>query len=311
MTTGFLCDERFLEHSTGNGHPESPFRIIAILKYLKTVPFYAELKQYRAFQAPIEAILAVHASHYIDRARELCRWGGGLLDSPDVPVGKNSFDVALLAAGGALKLADAVMAGEIENGFCCARPPGHHAEADRAMGFCLLNNIAILARYLQRQYGLKKIAIVDWDVHHGNGTQHIFESDPSVFYISLHQFPHYPGTGAADERGIGAGEGYTLNIPLQQGAGDRECLAAFSEQVIPALKKFQPDAILISAGFDAHELDPLGGLNFSEATYEWLTIELRKINRRVISLLEGGYNLESLPRCVAAHLHGLLAPLIS
>jgi acetoin utilization deacetylase AcuC-like enzyme len=203
-----------------------------------------------------------------------------------------------------------MMNGEITNGFALVRPPGHHAEVDTALGFCLFNNIAILARYLQKQYGLDKIAIIDWDVHHGNGTQHAFEADPSVLYVSTHQYPFYPGTGAVSEQGVGRGKGSVVNCPMPAGATDSLYRLAFAERIIPALERFAPEAILISAGFDAHAEDPLAEVQLSTDAFTWMTQQLlevadRHAEGRVISLLEGGYNLSRLGECVATHLNEL------
>ena len=209
-----------------------------------------------------------------------------------------------------LELADQVMSGNADNGFALVRPPGHHAEPAEAMGFCLFNNIAITARYLQQKYELERILILDWDVHHGNGTQHSFEHDPSVFYISLHQFPHYPGTGARSETGIGDGEGATLNCPMTPGLGDSAYREAFSEIVLPMARAFNPDAVLISAGFDAHRADPLGSINLENSSYTWMTQQVMELadqccDGRLISLLEGGYDLNALAESVTEHVRVL------
>lgn len=200
---------------------------------------------------------------------------------------------------------------KVSNGFGLLRPPGHHAEAGHAMGFCLFNNIAVLARYLQKKHGIGRVMILDWDVHHGNGTQHSFEEDPSVLYISLHQWPFYPGTGAADERGKGKGEGFTLNCPLPAASSDRDYQHAFEKAIWPKVNAFKPEFVLISAGFDAHRSDPLGGMNLSEKCFHWMTLEIMAMaekyaSGRVVSLLEGGYNLSMLPICIAEHLKGLI-----
>jgi acetoin utilization deacetylase AcuC-like enzyme len=212
----------------------------------------------------------------------------------------------MLAAGGVMAGIDAVLEKRVDAAFCAVRPPGHHAERDRAMGFCLFNNVAIGARYAQRKHSLEKIAILDWDVHHGNGTQHMFEDDPTVFYISLHQYPFYPGTGARGERGVGEGTGFTLNIPLPAGTGEDRYLRAFDEEIVPALTDYKPDLLLISAGFDAHKDDPLGGMLLTEESFAKFTTLLQDI-APVVSVLEGGYNLEALARSVEAHLGVLLA----
>jgi acetoin utilization deacetylase AcuC-like enzyme len=219
----------------------------------------------------------------------------------------DSFRVAKLATGGALAAVDRVMDGTVDNAFVAARPPGHHALPDRAMGFCLINHVAVAARYVQKKYGLERVLIVDWDVHHGNGTQDIFYSDPSVFYFSTHQWPHYPGSGAAAETGSGAGIGATLNVPLAKGDGDAEIVAAFADKLIPAAKSFRPDFVLVSAGFDGHRGDPLAGLEVTAVGYGELTrivvdIANEYARGRLVSLLEGGYDLTALSRSVETHL---------
>jgi acetoin utilization deacetylase AcuC-like enzyme len=229
----------------------------------------------------------------------------------DVSVCTESYDVALLAAGSALQLADHVINKKVDNGFALLRPPGHHAEMSMAMGFCLFNNIAVLARYLQNTHGVKKIAIIDWDVHHGNGTQHLFEEDPSVLYISIHQYPFYPGTGNYTETGTGKGVGATLNCPMPMGSSDRDYENVFIEKILPKLDEFNPEFILISAGFDAHKSDPLANINLSSDAFAWMTKRvMEKANQycdnRIISLLEGGYNLDALPVCIGKHLVSLL-----
>ncbi len=310
MKTGFLQDPRFLEHDTGPGHPECSERLSTTLAYIQTKPWFQDLSPVEPRLAQTEQILTVHDPIYVRRAEEVCRSGNAYLDSSDVSVCTESFDIALLAAGSTLQLADELLAGNIDNGFALLRPPGHHAENGMALGFCLFNNIAILARYLQHQHGLDKIAIIDWDVHHGNGTQHLFEEDPSILYISTHQFPFYPGTGSYDEIGIGRGTGATLNCPMSAGSGDAEYEAVFTQLILPKLDEFQPECILISAGFDAHQADPLANMNLSTEFYAWMTNRIMEkaeqyCGNRIISLLEGGYNLEALARCVSSHLQTL------
>jgi len=229
----------------------------------------------------------------------------------DVGICPESYDISLLAAGSPIMLADKIIQGEIDNGFVLARPPGHHAERDQAMGFCLFNNVAILARYLQQQHHIDKVLILDWDVHHGNGSQHSFEDDPSVLYISTHEYPYYPGTGAYTETGIGKGLGATLNCPMPAGAGDEDYESAFMEKILPKIDNFRADFIIISAGFDAHIDDPLGHIRLSTGFFGWMTQRVMEMAHkhcqdRIISVLEGGYNLNALPLCVAEHL-GMLS----
>ena len=310
MPTGFAFDAKFAEHNTGPGHPEKSARVIAVTSHLETLPWTERLLTVAPRPADLQWIESVHSYAYMRRAASACVSGQAYLDSTDVAISRQSYDVALLAAGAGLSLADSMMNGEITNGFALVRPPGHHAEVDTALGFCLFNNIAILARYLQKQYGLDKIAIIDWDVHHGNGTQHAFEADPSVLYVSTHQYPFYPGTGAASEQGVGRGKGSVVNCPMPAGATDSLYRLAFAERIIPALERFAPEAILISAGFDAHAEDPLAEVQLSTDAFTWMTQQLlevadRHAEGRVISLLEGGYNLSRLGECVATHLNEL------
>lgn len=236
-----------------------------------------------------------------------------MVDSPDTQISEESFEIARLSAGSALRLVDGVMEGKLDNGFALMRPPGHHAERDLALGFCLFNNVAIAARYIQKKYGLKKILIVDWDVHHGNGTQHYFYEDPSVFYFSVHQYPFYPGTGSAEEKGRGAGLGTTVNVPLPAGCGDGEYLEVFKKSFYPRAIEFAPEFLLISAGFDAHACDPLGQMEVTREGYKKMTMIVQSVaekcaGSRIISLLEGGYHLEALADSVQVHLESLWAP---
>ena len=254
----------------------------------------------------------VHAEEHIERVRHICELGGGVLDQGDTPVGPSSFETALLATGALLGCCDAVIEGRVKRSFAAVRPPGHHAEPNRAMGFCLFANVAIAARYLQRAHGMGKVAIVDFDVHHGNGTQAALEDDPSVLFISLHQDPRtcYPGTGYAWETGEATGRGFTLNIPFDPGSDDHAYDRALREQVVPKLDQFAPEILLISAGFDAHRDDPLAQIDLSEEAFEQMTRLLVKVadvhcGGRVVSALEGGYNLRALGRSVVRHLTGL------
>lgn len=309
--TVFVYGDRFFEHQTGAGHPERPERLSVIVKRLKAEGLLEKLQRIDPVPASLESIGAVHSKSYIERLKRACAEAPGFLDSPDTPVSADSYTVARDAVGGVLSALDAVMAGAARNGFCAIRPPGHHAMADKAMGFCLFNNVAIAARYLQQKHRLKRVLIIDWDVHHGNGTQAIFESDPSVFFFSVHQHPLYPQTGRADEAGTGPAVGTKLNVPLPAGAGDSEWVRVFRQKLVPAAEAFKPEFILISAGFDASAGDPLGGMELTPAGYAELTgivmeMAQRHCHGRVVSLLEGGYNLEDLARCVEAHLRVLM-----
>lgn len=307
MTTAIAYDPAYLDHDTGSGHPERRERLIATMDFLEKQDWFKSLKRLSPRVAEREWVEEIHDSRYMDRAADACRVGLPYLDTLDVSISEQSYGIAMLATGAALKLADRLIAGDISNGFGLIRPPGHHAEHGTAMGFCLFNNIAILARYLQKQYGLEKILILDWDVHHGNGTQHTFEEDPSVLYVSLHQYPFYPGTGAVSETGIGRGQGATLNCPMVAGATDEDYQRAFTESILVKVNSYKPEFVLISAGFDAHVADPLAQVCLSTSCYTWMTERAMELadqhaEGRLISLLEGGYNLNMLPLCVAEHL---------
>ena len=299
-----------MSHHTGAGHPECAERLSVTMEHLSALPLYDELKHYEPLPVEQELIEANHSSAYLTRARQTCAGGSTFLDSLDVTVSEESYDVALKAAGATLALAEGVINEEISNGFALVRPPGHHAEHDQAMGFCILNNVAILARYLQTVHGLDKVLVLDWDVHHGNGTQHTFEEDPSVLFASTHQYPFYPGTGAWSETGIGKGRGATLNCPMRAGSDDKDYEAAFMEKILPAIDQFKPEFIIISAGFDAHRDDPLGEINLSAGFYRWMTARVMEMadkhaGGRIVSVLEGGYNLAMLPLCIEEHLNAL------
>jgi acetoin utilization deacetylase AcuC-like enzyme len=303
---GFIASTRFLDHQTPEGHPERAERLRHVVKHLEHSALWQKLTHLQPTSANEEDVVAVHTRAHFRFVQEVCENGGGMLDEGDTHVVRESFHVAMLAAGAVMTGIDAVLEKRVDAAFCAVRPPGHHAERDRAMGFCLFNNVAIGARYAQRKHSLEKIAILDWDVHHGNGTQHIFEDDPTVFYISLHQYPFYPGTGARGERGVGEGTGFTLNIPLPAGTGEDRYLRAFDEEIVPALTDYKPDLLLISAGFDAHKDDPLGSMRLTEESFARFTTLVKDI-APVVSVLEGGYNLEALARSVEAHLGVLLA----
>lgn len=310
MKTGFLYDPVYLHHDTGAGHPECSERLACTIQYLQNQKWFDQLQIVPARIAEQNWLETVHDYDYINRAKKTCASGVPFLDSMDVSICKESFDIALQATGGVLQLADQMIENNIDNGFALIRPPGHHAEKDMALGFCLFNNVAILARYLQKQHGLNKIMILDWDVHHGNGTQHTFEDDPSVLYISTHQYPYYPGTGAWYETGNGRGEGATLNCPMAAGTGDFDYEKIFTDKILPKIDQFKPEIFIISAGFDAHRDDPLGQINLSTGFYGWMTKALMEkadkyAEGKIISVLEGGYHLKRLPECVGLHLAAL------
>jgi len=304
MKTGLAYSEVFLEHDTGLGHPENKNRLIAILNKLKQKSYFSELINVPFEKASQEIISKVHTKEYINSIINL-DGKKGYLDG-DTPYSPKSCESAFYACGAGLSLAEKILSGKIENGLALVRPPGHHAEEEHAMGFCLFNNIAVTARYLQSK-GVKKIFIIDWDVHHGNGTQNTFYEDPNVFFCSLHQFPFYPGSGSSLEIGTGEGKGFTLNIPLARGSGFAEYKQAFQEKIIPALEKFVPEFILISAGFDAHKRDPLAGMELPTQAYEEftkiLTAKAKELcGGKILSFLEGGYDLQALADSVEAHL---------
>jgi acetoin utilization deacetylase AcuC-like enzyme len=296
----------------GAGHPESPNRLRAIMQQLEQSGTLTKVTRIEPRKAEDEWITQVHTPSYVASLNQHVPLSGRVSLDLDTSMSPGSLNAAYLAAGGALAGVDAIMAGQVDHVFCAVRPPGHHAEAGRAMGFCLFNNVAIAARYVQRKYGLSRVLIVDWDVHHGNGTQHSFEDDPSVLFFSTHQFPHYPGTGREDERGQGAGEGFTINVPMEAGGDDEAYHAIFLKALVPAADVFKPEFVIISAGFDAHKDDPLASMGLSEAGYADLTgivagIAKRHAKSRILSSLEGGYNLSALAASVDAHINALLS----
>jgi len=311
LQTALATSPLFLRHDTGRGHPERPERLTWILDHLETTGLSRRLLRVEPSPAERDWIESVHAPEYIDRVQAACRNGDPLIDSMDTAICPASFETAMLAAGAGISLAEAVLAHRARNGMALVRPPGHHAERSLALGFCLFNNVAILARWLLSQPAIERVLIVDWDVHHGNGTQHSFEQDPAVFYFSIHQWPHYPGTGASDECGLGAGKGTTLNVPAPAGWADEEYLRVFRDVLEPGAIDFDPDFVLVSAGFDAHARDPLAEMAVTEEGYRGMTRRVMQIadeccEGRVVSLLEGGYDREALPRSVAAHLETMM-----
>lgn len=307
MTTRLYTHPVYLEHLTPAGHPERPDRLRAIGKLLDE-PEFEDLDRKESPQADAGAILFAHPEEYYDKIRlRIPREGIVRIDS-DTTVSPKSWQAALTAIGGALAAVDDVISKQVDNVFVAARPPGHHAEKATAMGFCLFNNAAIAARHAQRVHGLERVAIVDWDVHHGNGTQDIFWDDPSVMYCSTHQMPLFPGTGAKTETGTGDN---IVNAPLSAGDDGEVFKEAFRSRILPAIDRFQPDLIIISAGFDAHHRDPLAELNLVEDDFDWATAELmgkadRWANGRLVSLLEGGYDLHGLAFSTAAHVRRLM-----
>ena len=307
--TGVLYDPLFLEHDLP-GHPESATRLQRIVAELMNTGVWERMQL--VTPQPITATLLerVHEPDYINRVRDISARGGGYLD-PDTYLVRSSYDAAMAAAGGTVGLTRGVLAGELRNGIALVRPPGHHAERRRGMGFCLFNNVAAAAQAALDEFGLRRVLIFDWDVHHGNGTQDIFYDSPNVLYISTHQYPHYPGTGDWREAGAGAGSGYTVNLPLPAGTGDAGFGRLLREVVIPLAERFQPELILVSAGYDGHWRDPLAGLHLSLAGYWQLAegvtgLAERLCGGRLVVVLEGGYDLTVLARGVADACRALL-----
>ncbi len=307
MSTVLFTHAACVEHDPGPMHPESPTRLRAVMAALETEEF-TSLDRRESPRATIDQIARVHGRDYVEQVLSAVPESGLVHLDPDTALCPASGEAALRAAGAVCAAVDAVMAGEARNAFCAVRPPGHHAEPDRAMGFCLFNNVAIGALQAREVHGLRRIAVVDFDVHHGNGTQAMFWDDPDLFYISTHQSPHYPGTGAADERGIA---GNILNVPLPAQSGSATFRRAIEAIAMPALIEFSPEFLLISAGFDAHAADPLAGLLLTEDDFSWVTRQLtglaaRCCQNRVVSVLEGGYDLVALGRSAAAHVRALM-----
>lgn len=311
--TGLLYDERYLLHDTGPYHPEVPERIQAIYKGIKEANLLPQIRTIKAAFPDLRWIETVHDKKYIHRFEQACRSGQGLFDSRDNQICPETYVTALLAAGGVIEAARLVMAGHIDNVFCAVRPPGHHAERDKAMGFCYFNNVAIAARYVQIEWGVRRVGIVDIDVHHGNGTQHIFEQDASVFYYSIHQHPTfaYPGTGREFDVGINGGTGFTKNSPVLPNNGDEEYRRLIEKDLLPEFEKFRPEVIIVSTGFDAHADDELSIMDVSTEGYSWIMKKIVELaekyaNGRLISVLEGGYCLERLPELAGNHVEILL-----
>ncbi len=311
--TAVVVDQSYLKHQPGAYHPERPERIQVLLKLAEELDSnrFQILPPRPASRAEIETC---HSADYVSLVAATSERNHYALDGDTITC-RDSFSVGLLATGGLLRLIDAIAAKEIDNGFALVRPPGHHALRDRAMGFCLFNTIAVAAEYLKRNHHAQKILIMDWDVHHGNGTQAAFYDDPSVLFISAHQYPYYPGTGAVGEVGSGAGAGYTLNIPLPAGCADAEYVRVFQDLVVPAVTRFEPDWILVSAGFDPHESDPLGGMGVTEEGFASMAQMLVQLaaqfaDSRIAFLLEGGYDLAALRNSVATVLNVIQRPAV-
>ncbi len=306
MTTLVFTHPACLEHETGAYHPECPARLAAVLEALRAEDLKG-LEWRDAPRAGIEQLTLAHPRDYVERILGSVPQAGHYALDPDTSLSPGSGEAALRAAGALSAAVDAVMAGEGPNAFCAVRPPGHHAEPSRAMGFCLFNNVAIGALHARESHGLERVAVIDFDVHHGNGTQAMFEHDAGLFYASTHQFPLYPGTGASGERGVGN----IVNAPLPPNSGSLEFRHAMDERILPALGEFKPDFVFISAGFDGHADDPLAGLRLVEEDYAWATREILRLaaescEGRVVSTLEGGYHLGALAASVGAHVRALM-----
>jgi acetoin utilization deacetylase AcuC-like enzyme len=313
MSTGIVLDRRYLEHDPGYGHPERPERIGVFLPAALDRPGITHVEPR---MATADDVTLVHGEGHFDRVartRDVSRYA---FDA-DTTVSARSFDTACLAVGGVLALLDEVVAGRVHNGFALVRPPGHHAERDRAMGFCLFNNVAIGAAHLRARHGLERVLVVDWDVHHGNGTQHSFAREPGVLYVSTHRYPFYPGTGAIEEIGDGAGAGFTVNIPFPGGFGDAEYVEAFRTVIEPIALQYAPQLVLISAGFDPHRRDPLGGMEVTERGFAAMARSLIAVAEEVaggrcVAVLEGGYDLQAMRDSASTVLDELLrAPAVT
>ncbi len=311
--TGFLYDDRYLQHDTGPYHPEAPDRLSAIFSGLERAGLLSKLIRLEACMAEMKWIEAVHDKQYIERFKSVCQSGTNSFECEDNQLCYQTYDIARLAVGGVLNASRQVMDGVLDNVFCAVRPPGHHAEADRSMGFCYFNNVAIAARYIQSEWGIQRIGIMDFDVHHGNGTQSIFESDPTVFYYSIHEHPSFafPGTGRAFEKGSGNGVGFTRNYPVLPGQGDDEYISIMDTDFTPLMDQYAPEVMLVSAGFDAHVDDDMSGISLTTDGFTYVMERIVDIANkhsggRIISVLEGGYSLKRLPELVNNHIEILL-----
>jgi acetoin utilization deacetylase AcuC-like enzyme len=308
--TILIYDDIFLQHDTGFGHPENARRLENTVKHLKESGLWDQLRVEKPRAASVGEIGLIHPQTYIKTVKQIADSGGGWLDG-DTAVSSASYEAAIYAAGAPLTTVDMIMKGEEKNAFCLVRPPGHHATPTRGMGFCLFNNVAIAAKYIQSKYQLEKILIVDWDVHHGNGTQDAFYSDPTVLYFSMHRYPFYPGSGRKEEDGQGEGKGFNVNIPLSADTMSNRYMELFMDAMEHGVNQFAPEFIIVSAGFDTYKKDPVGGLNLDIDNFRILTeivtmTAKRHCNGRIVSCLEGGYHLSALPLCIEAHLKALL-----
>lgn len=309
--TGLVYSDAYLAHDPGPGNPETAERLRAIMGALGRAGLLERLVRIEPSPAPLERLRRIHDEAHIAHVREASARAPVILDW-DTTAGQRTYETALLAAGGVMNAVDAVMAGRVRNAFCAVRPPGHHATRSRAMGFCFFNNVAVAARHVQDAHGVSRVLIVDWDAHHGNGTQEAFFFDPTVLYVSTHQYPGYPGSGRVEERGGDAGLGYTLNLPMPAGSGDEAYLAAFRTAIRAAADAFRPEFVLVSAGFDPHADDPITDLGVTAGGFALLTAEVveiaeRHCGGRLVSALEGGYDPAALGESVVKHVEALTA----
>lgn len=309
MRTGFVYDDIYLKHDYPD-HPERKERLISIMNHMEKSGLMKEVISIEPRRATAEEVALNHDPNYVQEVHDFCKAGGGFLD-PDTYANEHSYDVALTAVGGVLEGIDRIQRGEVETVFCAVRPPGHHAEFAKAMGFCLFNNVAIGAHYLRKRKGIERVFIVDFDAHHGNGTQRSFYQDDTVFYFSSHEYPFYPGTGSAQEKGAGKGEGYTLNVPMSAGAGDEDYRPVYENLLPRVIREFSPNFVLVSAGYDLHADDPLTYLNVSTEGVRDIVRSILRVCRELgvpsLFALEGGYNLRALGESVVATVEEMLS----